>query len=196
MRILIAVVAIIALIWLLPLFLSVESGLKFGLPYRVFFSLIVIFVGFVFYLLRAPDMPSPKSAGRAVASVAIVFVASIGLIVLFANLAPQFAFESKGSAAGTPIESGKAIFNDPNAGCFLCHAVGGAGGTRGPDLSHVATVASKRRPAMSAEDYLKESLLNPSAYVVPTFDNIMPPIAQRLPPEKLNDLLTYLMTLK
>lgn len=196
MRILIAVVAIIAMIWLFPLFLSVESGIRFGVPYRIFFTLLVLFVGFLFYFIRAPATAPPESAGKALGSAAIVFVVSIGLVVLLANFAPQFAFERKNSAADTPVENGKVVFNDPNAGCFLCHAIGGAGGTRGPDLSHVATTASKRRPGMAAEDYLKESLFNPGAYVVPTYDNIMPPIAQRLPPEKLSDLLNYLMTLK
>ena len=196
MRILIAVVAIIAMIWLFPFFLSVESGIRFGVPYRIFFTLLVLFVAFLFYLIRAPATAPPESAGKALGSAAIVFVVSIGLVVLLANFAPQFAFERKGSAADTPVENGKVVFNDPNAGCFLCHAIGGVGGTRGPDLSHVATMASKRRPGMAAEDYMKESLLNPGAYVVPTYDNIMPPIAQRLPPEKLSDLLNYLMTLK
>ena len=196
MRLFITLFAILAAIWVMPILLPVESGLKFGVPYRVFFTLIAIFGGLWFFLLRLPSTPPLKSTRRALGSVALVYILSIGAIVLFANLAPQFAFEGKGSAADTPVENGKVVFNDPNAGCFLCHAIGGVGGTRGPDLSHVATMASKRRPGMAAEDYLKESLFNPGAYVVPTYDNIMPPIAQRLPPEKLSDLLNYLMTLK
>lgn len=196
MRLFITLFGVLAAIWVIPFLLTVESGLKFGVPYRVFFSLIAVFGGFWFYLLRMPSMSPVKSTRKAVASIVLVFVLSTGTIVLFANLAPQFAFDGKTASGATAGERGKALFNDPSAGCYLCHAIGGAGGTRGPDLSHVATMASKRRPGMAAEDYLKESLLNPGAYVVPTYDNIMPPITQRLPPEKLSDLLNYLMTLK
>ena len=196
MRIIISVLALIALIWLSPIFLSLQTGLRLGLPYRVFFTLFVLFAGAFFYLLRSPPMSPFKSTRRALATVFIVFAASVGFIVLLSNLAPQFAFESAASATANAGEKGKAIFNDPNMGCFLCHTINGAGGTRGPNLSHVASIASQRRPGMSAEDYLRESINNPGAYVVPTFDNIMPPISQRLSAEELNNLIEYLKTLK
>ncbi len=196
MRLFITLVAVLVGIWVIPFLLPVESGMKFGLPYRVFFSLIAIFGGFWFYLLRMPSTPPLKSTPRALASVALVYLLSIGGIVLFANLAPQFAFEDKSALGATAEEKGKAVFNDPNVGCFLCHSVAGSGGTRGPDLSHVATNAGNRKAGMLVEDYLKESLLKPSAFVVPPFDNIMPPIAQRLSPEALSDLLAYLKGLK
>ncbi len=196
MRILISVAIVIALIWLSPLFLSVESGLGLGLPYRVFFTLFVLFSGFVFYQLRSPTMPPFKSARRALGSVLLVFVATIGFIVLLANLAPQFAVESAASVAATSGERGKAIFNDPNLGCFLCHTIDGVGGTRGPDLSHVASIVGERQPGMAGEDYLEESLLDPNAFVVPTYDKIMPPVALGLSDEELDALIEYLMTLK
>ncbi len=195
MRFFITLFGVLAAIWVIPPLLPVESGLKFGVPYRVFFSFIAVFGGFWFYLLRMPSMAPLKSPRRAVASIALVFLLSIGAIVLFANLAPQFAFEGKAASGATARDRGKAMFNDPSAGCFLCHTVAGSGGTRGPDLSHVGAVAGNRKPGMSAEDYLKESLMNPGAFVVPPFDNIMPPFS-RLSPEAINDLLAYLRELK
>ena len=195
MRLFVTLVGVLAAIWVIPFLLPVESGLKFGVPYRVFFSLIAVFGGFWFYLLRMPSMAPVKSTRKAVASIALVFVLSTGTIVLFANLAPQFAFEGKSASGATAGERGKALFNDASAGCFLCHVVAGSGGARGPDLSHVGAVAGNRRPGMSAEDYLKESLMNPVAFVVPPFDNIMPPFS-RLSPEAINDLLAYLRELK
>lgn len=197
MRLLAIITALLLAIWLVPLLLSVESGLRFGWPYRVFFSFIVLFGGALFYLLRTQTMSPPKSTARAFGSVALVFFLSVGLIVLLANLAPQFAFEGSSAAvAATAQGRGKQLFNDPKVGCFLCHAVGGAGGTRGPDLSHVAVVAGNRRPGMSAEDYLRESVLNPGNYVVPTYDNIMPSFTGRLSPEALSDLIAYLNALR
>lgn len=196
LRLVLIIAVMVLAVWLVPLFLSVESGLKFGWPYRIFFTLIIFFGVFLFYLLRSPALPPLKSTGKAFGSILLVFAVSIGAIVLLANLAPQFAFEGPAAAGTTALERGKALFNDPNVGCFLCHAVGGSGGTRGPDLSHVASAAAKRRPAMSAEDYLRESLLTPGAYVVSPYDNLMPPIAQRLSPEELDNLLAYLLSLR
>lgn len=196
MRLFITIIAVLMGIWVIPFLLPVESGLKFGLPYRVFFSLIAIFGGFWFYLLRMPSTPPLKSTPRALASVALVYLLSISAIVLLANLAPQFVFEGKSASGATAEEKGKAVFNDPNIGCFLCHSVAGSGGTRGPELSHIATNAGHRKPGMSVEDYLKESILNPGAFVVPPFDNTMPPNVQRLSPEALSDLLAYLKGLR
>ncbi|MBI2850568.1 MAG: cytochrome c [Chloroflexi bacterium] len=196
MRIIISVVLVIALIWLSPLFLSDESGLRLGLPYRVFFTLFTLFTGFLFYLLRSPAMSPFKSTKTALGAVVLVFAASVGLMVLLAAISPQFAFESKATATVTPAERGKIVYEDPNNGCFLCHVIDKTGGTRGPDLSHIASVAGERRSGMSTGDYLKESLLQPGAYVVPSYDNIMPPVAQRLSAEQLNDLIAYLSSLK
>jgi putative heme-binding domain-containing protein len=52
---------------------------------------------------------------------------------------------------------GEAIFRRRDMGCFKCHAIGGAGGVVGPDLS---TIGSSAQP-----DYLIESMLNPAAKI-------------------------------
>lgn len=196
MRIIISVVVVIALIWLSSLFLSDGSGLRLGLPYRVFLTLFTLFTGFLFYLLHSPAMSPFKSTKTALGSVVLVFVTSVGLIVLLSVASPQFAFQGAALAPVTPVEKGKAVYDNPNMGCFLCHVVEGTGGTRGPDLSHTASRAGERRPGMSAEEYLKESLLDPGAYVVSSYDNIMPPIARQLSSEQLDDLMAYLMSLR
>ena len=74
-------------------------------------------------------------------------------------------------------------------GCLLCHRITEQGNTRGPDLRGVGGRAATRRPGMSAEDYLTESLRDPGAYVVPEFAtaggaSIMP--AADVPPADLS----------
>ena len=70
-------------------------------------------------------------------------------------------------------------------GCLLCHKITEVGNTRGPDLRGVGGRAASRRPGMSAEAYLVESLREPGAYVVEGFataggESIMP-VADRPP---------------
>jgi len=74
-------------------------------------------------------------------------------------------------------------------GCLLCHRITEQGNTRGPDLRGVGGRAATRRPGMSAEAYLTESLRDPGAYVVPEFAtaggaSIMP--AADVPPADLS----------
>src|SRR5947207_7236379 len=66
--------------------------------------------------------------------------------------------------------------------CITCHGSGRAGG--GPDLAGVGTRAGTGKPGMAAKAYLVESLLEPSAYIVQGFPNIMPHINR--PPIGLN----------
>ena len=88
-------------------------------------------------------------------------------------------------------------------GCLLCHKISEVGNTRGPDLRGVGARAGLRRPGMSAEAYLVESLVNPGAYVVEEFaaaggETIMP-VATRPPadlsPTELKALVAYLQSL-
>jgi disulfide bond formation protein DsbB len=74
-------------------------------------------------------------------------------------------------------------------GCLLCHKITEQGNARGPDLRGVGGRAATRRPGMSAEAYLTESLRDPGAYVVPEFAtaggaSIMP--AADVPPADLS----------
>ena len=54
-------------------------------------------------------------------------------------------------------------------GCLLCHKITEQGNTRAPDLRGVGGRAATRKPGMSAEAYLTESLRDPGAYVVAEF---------------------------
>lgn len=82
--------------------------------------------------------------------------------------------------------------------CGKCHtltSVPGADGKMGPPLDHIGTTASQRRPGMSATDYLRESLVKPQAYVVEGYLKTMPSF-EHLPEPELNELVTYLESLK
>jgi cytochrome c551/c552 len=78
-------------------------------------------------------------------------------------------------------------------GCHVCHTVQVAG--VGPSWVGIAARAATRRPPMSAADYLYESIIDPSAYLVPGYQNLMPAdFAQRMSDQELADVLAYLLT--
>ena len=88
-------------------------------------------------------------------------------------------------------------------GCLLCHKITEVGNTRGPDLRGIGGRAGARKPGMSAEAYLTESLVNPGAYVVAEFAtaggaSIMPatdkPPAD-LSPTELKAVIAFLQSL-
>ena len=102
----------------------------------------------------------------------------------------------------TLISMGRTLLG-ARGGCLLCHKVTEQGNTRGPDLRGVGARAASRRPGMSAEAYLVESLVEPGAYVVEEFAaagglTIMPvatlPPAD-LAPTELKALIAYLQSL-
>ena len=119
--------------------------------------------------------------------------------------APEEAAESGAPAqeevvvTGDP-ERGKELFNAPavagQAGCTSCHSLEPDVTLVGPSLAGVATRAAQRVPGMSAAEYLKQSLLNPNAYVVEGFPQGVMPTYKGLSEQDLQDLIAFLLTLK
>lgn len=99
-------------------------------------------------------------------------------------------------------KAGEAIFTTSQGGqiaCNICHNVAPGSGTLvGPSLDGIAIRAISTVPGESAEQYLRNSIVNPSAYVVPGFaDGLMPQaFGTVLTQQQLDDLIAYLMTLK
>ena len=81
------------------------------------------------------------------------------------------------------------------AGCAGCHTFGPAGstGTIGPNLNDLKTAAGGREPGKSAEEYIRESLTKPDAYLVKGFGNAMPSFEGRLTGQQINALIDYLL---
>ncbi|HEY8477535.1 MAG TPA: cytochrome c [Chloroflexota bacterium] len=91
-----------------------------------------------------------------------------------------------------PAATGARLFSEK--GCIGCHTVGNVGGRTGPNLTDIATVGAQRKPGMSAEEYIKESIRQPSAFVVEGFPPVMPPIP--VTDEELEALVAYLLAEK
>jgi mono/diheme cytochrome c family protein len=93
-----------------------------------------------------------------------------------------------------PVARGRLVFLD--MGCGACHAIDGVStGTVGPGLSDIAEVAATRVEGMTAEEYIRESILMPNAHIVEGFpENVMPQnFDERLNQEQLSDLVTFLL---
>ena len=82
--------------------------------------------------------------------------------------------------------------------CSTCHRIDGdGGGTGGPALTQIGSVAATRKPGTSADDYVRESILDPGAYVVPGFPDTMPRgQARDLSPDDVDALVRYLRSLQ
>jgi cytochrome c oxidase subunit 2 len=87
--------------------------------------------------------------------------------------------------------SGKTVF--VNNGCDGCHTFKPAGshGTVGPDLDKLA--AEAQRAGQPLEQFIRESIVNPNAYVEPGFPKgVMPGTFSTLPKTQLDALVSYL----
>jgi mono/diheme cytochrome c family protein len=89
--------------------------------------------------------------------------------------------------------TGEQIFTA--AGCAGCHTFSPAGsnGTIGPNLDDLAAAAGEREPGKSAEEYVRESLTNPEAFLAEGFGNAMPSYEGRLTDEQIQALVDYLL---
>lgn len=131
-----------------------------------------------------------------------VFVFVIGALALAAC--------GGGGASGPDANRGKALYEQSTIGsasapgCVTCHTLDGTV-LVGPSFKGVATHAESviKDPAYTgtaktAEEYLRESIINPNAYLNPGFAaGIMyQNYGTELSEQEVNDLVAYLLTLK
>ncbi len=91
------------------------------------------------------------------------------------------------------------------AACIGCHVIPGipaAVGQVGPDLSNIGVDGATRIPGYTAEQYIRESLLNPNAFIAPEcpagpcLPNLMVQnLGDTLTAEEIDTLVAYLASL-
>jgi len=84
-------------------------------------------------------------------------------------------------------------------GCSGCHTIdglAGATGVVGPKLNDIGNIAEGRVPGLSAEEYIRESIEVPGAFVVSGFPPVMPSLRGAMSDEEFDALVAYLLTLK
>jgi|GEM_PF-688667 mono/diheme cytochrome c family protein len=76
------------------------------------------------------------------------------------------------------------------AECAPCH---GAESGAGPSLTVIKNEAGQRVEGLSAEEYVHQSIVDPGAYVVPGYEDIMPKdYGERLSDEQINGLVRFI----
>jgi nitric oxide reductase subunit C len=113
-------------------------------------------------------------------------------------------------ASSDPVELGRAVFNATPPGCAACHSIAPGVNIVGPTLAGMAATAATRigsadyrGTAKDAAAYIRESIVDPNAYVLKgvTFAagdrSLMPSdYGQSLKPEQVDQIVAYLLTLK
>lgn len=101
----------------------------------------------------------------------------------------------------SPIEIGQFVYTAQ--GCAGCHGEPGGNGVVGPAITGIASRAGGTVPGLSAEEYIRQSILEPNAFIVPQcptgpcLPNLMPQdYGQKLSPAELDGLVEFLLTLE
>ncbi len=113
------------------------------------------------------------------------------------------------TATGDP-ELGHQIWVDggdaAGTACSFCHSLDGSEGPdgseapfanrRAPSWLGISEQAADRVPGMTAEEYLRQSIMDPSAFVVEGYDDgVMPNyLGGKMTEEHVDDLIAFLLT--
>ena len=117
----------------------------------------------------------------------------IGQIVVM-NPADYQNWMSGGTIVGSLAQNGQTLFQQ--LGCSTCHRFDVQG--RGPNLTGVfgkPVQLQDGRTVLADENYVRESILVPTAKVVSGFQPIMPSFQGQVSEEQLNALVAYVKSL-
>ncbi|MBI5030874.1 MAG: cytochrome c [Chloroflexi bacterium] len=134
----------------------------------------------------------------------ILVLVLLGLVSMMALA----ACSGGGSTAAGPgdVARGKGLYNQKTLGpkstegCVSCHVYDESGGKaeKAPYTKGTGTRAASRVPGMSAEAYVRESIVKPDAYVVEGFNkgDMYQFWEKDLTPQQMNDLIAYILSEK
>ena len=184
-------------VWVIVTSLIVLSLMKFWMV-----------VAFFMHLRYDHKLFSTFFTGGLVLAIGVV----LGLITLFDNF--DIGNPPPASAATPPPEvvvvpaptqegaapagtDGPSIF--VSRGCGGCHVVeglAGAVGVIGPEMTGIGSRAGTRVAGLSDEDYIRQSVEMPEAFIVEGYDNVMQPLRGMMTDEEFDILVEYLLTLQ
>ncbi len=81
-------------------------------------------------------------------------------------------------------------------GCHVIEGLAGAVGVTGPEMTGIGSRAGTRVAGLSAEDYIRQSVEEPEAFVLEGYDNVMQPLRGMMTDEEFDILVEYLLTLQ
>jgi cytochrome c553 len=102
------------------------------------------------------------------------------------------------AANGEKLFASATIGANNAPGCITCHSLEPDVVIVGPSQAGLGTRAATRVPGQSAEDYIRESITVPNAYIVEGFtEGVMyQNYATDLTEDQINDIIAYTLTLK
>ena len=118
------------------------------------------------------------------------------LVSMFLMMLSLLVLSACGGGSGSSID-GEALFNSGGATgipCASCHLLSDTDMV-GPGLGNIASVAGTRVEGMSAEEYIHQSIVDPSAFIVPGFnDNMNKTYGTGLSDEEVDALVDFLLS--
>ena len=106
------------------------------------------------------------------------------------------AVEPSAEELEDPVARGLLLYNQ--SGCAGCHVIEGISvGAVGPNLTSIGEIAADRVDGYTAEEYIRQSIVNPSAYLVEGYDDLMlKTFADTISDVQLDDLVAFLLAQK
>ena len=102
------------------------------------------------------------------------------------------------------VANGEKLFNQTTIGsnsapgCITCHSLEPGVVLVGPSHSDIAIRAETAVPGMSAEEYIRQSILEPNAHITEGYaEGVMyQNFGEELTNSQINDLVAFMLTLK
>lgn len=144
--------------------------------------------------------PTPVLLLALVIAVVIAFVIVIALTISNSSSSKGSAAISDGSYAselkraldGADVDTGAGLIYEHE--CFTCHVLGD--GSLSPLFDGIGALAADRRPPLSAEAYLYESIVDPSAFILDEYSDSMPnTYDESLTVQEIGHMIVYMLTL-
>jgi mono/diheme cytochrome c family protein len=112
--------------------------------------------------------------------------------------AAETTSSAEAAARGEALYKSTTIGTTGAPGCVTCHSLEEGVTLVGPSHAGIGAAAGSRVPGMSAEEYLRQSIVDPDAHLE---DNFSPGVMYQnfgtdLTEQQISDLVAFLMTLK